>query len=118
MAPKFHEFVDRFLAWSKQQHRPKPRDLDGTNCNTLLRFFRGSWLDEITQGKVEDFKFARIGEATRNAKDGSTVSNASVNRALTTLKLLFHYAQKSGYAVTNPAKASHIFRREAGECAW
>jgi integrase len=101
--PKFREFVNKFLAWSNLQHRPKTRELHGTNCDTLLRFFSGSWLDEITQGMVEDFRFARIGEARRNAKDGSTVSNATVNRALTTLKLLFHYAQKSGYAITNPA---------------
>src|SRR5215472_2196726 len=49
LAPKFEEFVEKFLAWSKQQHRPKTRELHGTNCDTLLRFFRGFWLDEITQ---------------------------------------------------------------------
>jgi integrase len=104
LAPKFDEHVDKFLAWSKQQHRPKTRSLHGTNCDTLLRFFRGCWLDEITQGMVEDFKVARIGEARRNAKDGSTVSPATVNRALTTLKLLFHHAEKCGYAVLNPTR--------------
>lgn len=62
MAPKFEEHVEKFLAWSKQQHRPKTRDLHGTNCDTLLRFFRGCWLDEITSGMVEDFKLARTGE--------------------------------------------------------
>jgi hypothetical protein len=53
---------------------------------------------------AEDFKLARIGEPRRNANDGSTVSRATVNRALTTLKLLFHYAEKCGYAVLNPTK--------------
>src|ERR1700689_4924944 len=81
LAPKFEEFVERFLAWSKQQHRPKTRELHGKNCDTLLRFFRGNWLDEISQGMVEDFKLARVGEARRNARDGSTVSRATVNRA-------------------------------------
>ena len=104
LAPKFEEHVDKFLAWSTQQHRPKTRELHGTNCDTLLRFFRSCWLDEITQGMVEDFKLARIGEARKNAKDGSTVSQATVNRALTTLKLLYHYAEKCGYAVSNPTK--------------
>lgn len=104
LAPKFEEHVDKFLAWSKQQHRPKTRELHGTNCDTLLRFFRGCWLDEITQGMVEDFKLARIGETRRNAHDGSTVSRATVNRALTTLKLLFHHAEKCGYAVSNPTE--------------
>ena len=104
LAPKFEEHVDKFLAWSKQQHRAKTRDLHGINCDTLLRFFRGCWLDEINQGMVEDFKLARIGEARRNAKDGSTVAPATVNRALTTLKLLYHYAEKCGYAVSNPTR--------------
>jgi len=104
LAPKFEEHVDKFLAWSKQQHRPKTRELHETNCDTLLRFFRGCWLDEINQGMVEDFKLARIGEARRNAHDGSTIAPATVNRALTTLKLLYHYAEKCGYAVLNPTR--------------
>jgi integrase len=102
LAPKFEEQVEKFLAWSKQQHRPKTRELHGTNCDTLLRFFRGCWLDEITAGMVEDFKLARAGEERRNAKDGSIVAPATVNRALTTLKKLFHHAEKCGYVASNP----------------
>src|SRR5215472_11756052 len=45
LAPKFEEHVERFLEWSKQQHRPKTRELHGMNCDTLMRFFRGCWLD-------------------------------------------------------------------------
>src|SRR5271156_2779508 len=104
LAPKFEEHVEKFLAWSKQQHRPKTRELHGTNCDTLLRFFRGQWLDDITPVMVEDFKAARIGEARRNAKDGSTVAAATVNRAVTTLKLMYRYAEKSGFAVADPTR--------------
>jgi integrase len=114
LAPKFEEHVDKFLAWSKQQHRPKTRDLHGTNCDTLMRFFRGCWLDEINQGMVEDFKIARIRETRRNAKDGSTISNATVNRALTTLKLFYHYAEKCGYAVSNPTRGVEYLREGDG----
>ena len=46
-APRFEEHVEQFLEWSKRQHRAKTRELHGTNCDTLLRFFRGYWLDEI-----------------------------------------------------------------------
>lgn len=53
---------------------------------------------------VEDFKLARLQEERRNASDGSTVSNATVNRALTTLKLLYHHAERGGLAVANPTK--------------
>ncbi len=103
LAPKFEEHVEKFLAWSKQQHRPKTRELHGTNCDTLLRFFRGKWLDEITPGMVEDFKLARANEARRNVHDESQIriSPATVNRALTTLKKLFHHADND-YGIPNP----------------
>ena len=104
LAPKFEEHVDKFLEWSRSQHRPKTRELHGTNCDTLLRFFRGYWLDEVTTGMVEEFKLARSKEERKNAKDGSIVSPVTVNRALTTLKLLFRHAEKCGYGVSNPTK--------------
>ncbi len=114
MAPKFEEQVEKFPAWSKQQHKPKTRELHGTNCDTLLRFFRGCWLDEITAGMVEDFKLARAGEERRNAKDGSIVSPATVNRALTTLKKLFHHAEKDGYGLSNPTRGVEFLHEGSG----
>lgn len=103
-APKFEEHVEKFLEWSKSQHRVKTSELHGNNCHTLLRFFRGCFLDEITTGMVEDFKMARSKEERRNAKDGSIISPATVNRGLTTLKKLFHHAEKCGYGITNPVR--------------
>lgn len=114
LAPKFDEHLKKFLEWSTQQHRPKTRELHGTNCDTLLRFFRGCWLDEITPGMVEDFKLARAGEERRNAKDGSIVSPATVNRALTTLKKLFHHAEKCGYGLSNPTRGVEFLNEGAG----
>src|SRR5271170_4908997 len=67
-APKFDAFVDQFLEWSKQQHRPKTHELHSGNCKVLKRFFRGKWLDEITQKIVEEFK---IGLYPRKALGGS-----------------------------------------------
>lgn len=104
IAPKFEEHVDKFLEWSERQHRPKTRELHGTNCDTLLRFFRGYRLDEITQGMAEEFKVTRAKEERKIAKDGSIVSPATVNRALTTMKALYNHAEKSGYGVSNPTK--------------
>jgi integrase len=114
LAPKIEEHVEKFLSWSKQQHRPKTRELHGTNCDTLLRFFRGCWLDEITPGMVEDFKLTRAKEERRNAHDGSIVSPATVNRALTTLKKLFHHAEKCGYGVCNPTRGIEFLNEGPG----
>jgi integrase len=103
-APEFGAYVKTFLAWSKGQHRPKTHELHETNCNTLLRFFGGHWLDEINAGMVEEFKLARSRQQRRNAKDGSLISPATVNRALTTLKKLFNHAAKCGYEISNPVR--------------
>ncbi len=107
--PKFDEFSKQFLEWSLLQHRPKTHELHELNCKTLKRFFRGKYLDEITSEMVEDFKSARKQERIRWAKDRS-VTGATVNRALTTLKLLYHQAERSGYAVRNPVVGVSMFR--------
>ena len=112
LAPKFEEHVAKFLAWSKEQHRPKTHILHALNCTTLLRFVRGYWLDEITTGMVEDFKVARSREVSE--KTLRLVSPVTVNRALTTLKLMFHYAEKSGYVVVNPVRGVEFYSEGPG----
>jgi integrase len=107
--PRFDEYATQFLEWSKQQHRPKTYELHQLNCETLKRFFRGRYLDEITTEMVEDFKLARKQERIRWAKNRS-VGGATVNRALTTLKLLYHQAQRAGYTVRNPVAGVAMFR--------
>jgi integrase len=110
LAPKFEEYVEPFLMWSEQQHRPKTHGLHEWNCQTLKRFFGGKYLDEITSEMVEDFKSARKHEPRLGAKDGRLVTGATVNRALTTLKLMYHQAERSGYAVKNPVVGVSMFR--------
>ena len=87
--PQFDEAVKEFLVWSEQKHRPKTRALHKLNCDTLLRYFRKKWLDQITPDLVEEFRRQRQSEARKNASDGSRVAPATVNRALSTLRLLF-----------------------------
>lgn len=88
--PKFESAVEDFKTWSKVHHRPKTQELHELNCNTLLRYFRGKWVGTITPEMVEDFRQARLRETRRNANDGSTVSPATVNRALSTLRLIYN----------------------------
>ena len=110
VAPKFEEYLEEFLKWSEQQHRPKTYKLHKWNCKTLKRFFGGKYLDEITSEMVEDFKSARKGETRQKAKDGRQITGATVNRALTTLKLMFHQLERNGYAVKNPVVGVSMFR--------
>jgi integrase len=63
---------------------------------------------------IEDFKLARAGEERRNATDGSIISPATVNRALTTLKKLFHHAEKCGYGLSNPVRVVEFLNEGPG----
>ena len=109
LAPKFEDYVEQFLKWSEEQHKPKTHALHEWNIKTLKRFFNGKYLDEITTEMVEDFKAARKHETRLKAKDGRLVTGATVNRALTTLKLLCHQAERNGYAVKNPVVGVTMF---------
>ena len=109
-APKFGDFVERFLRMSEQQHRPKTYELHSGNCKVLKRFFRGEWLDEITQGMVEEFKVTRIQEKRWGKRKQIAVSGVTVNRALSALRLIFNYAERCGFQVSNPVKHVTFFR--------
>lgn len=111
--PKFDDFSKEFLEWSKQQHRPKTHELHSGNCKALKRFFRGKWLDEITQGMVEDFKLTRSQEKRWGEREEIPVSGVTVNRALSTLRLIYNYAERCGFRVSNPVKHV-VFFRETG----
>jgi site-specific recombinase XerD len=73
-------------------------------------FLRGKWLDEITQGMVEDFKLTRIQEKRCGERGETTVSGVTVNRALSTLRLIYNYAERCGYQVSKPVKHVTFFR--------
>jgi site-specific recombinase XerD len=115
VAPKFDEFAEQFLEWSKQQHRPKTQELHSGNCDTLKRFFRGKWMDEITHGMVEDFKLARIREKRWGEQKRIAVSAVTVNRALSTLRLMYNYAERCGFQVSNPVKHVEFFKETGRE---
>lgn len=110
LAPKFEDFVEQFLDWSGQQHKPKTHSLHDWNCKTLKRFFSGKYLDEITTEMVEDFKSARKREQRDKAKDSRLITGATVNRALTTMKLLYYQAERCDYVVKNPVVGVAMFQ--------
>ena len=64
---------------------------------------------------IEDFKLVRIVEERQNSKNGETVSPATVNRALTTLKLIFNRAAKDGSPISNPTNAVAFLEEGEGQ---
>jgi len=77
------------------------------NCKTLSRYFAAKWLDQITLEMVDQFRFMRLREERKNANDGSTVSHATVNRALATLRLIFHRVE-----LMSPTRKEMFFKEE------
>jgi integrase len=114
MAPKFDEFVSVFLKWSEHQHRPKTQELHSDNCETLKSYFSGKWMDEIIPGMVDDFKMGRLLEKRWGKRKERTVGNATVNRALSTLRLMFNYAERCGYFLRNPVKGIEFLDEGTG----
>jgi integrase len=109
-APKFSDFTQDFLEWSKEQHKPKTYQLHAWNTKTLKRFFDNKYLDEITTEMVEKFKSTRKHEVRQHAKDGRLITGTTVNRALETLKAMFYQAERMGYSVKNPVVGVSMFR--------
>src|SRR5215469_2682360 len=105
--PRFEDAVQQFLEWSRCKHRPKTHELHKMNCKTLSRYFAAKWLDQITLEMVDQFRFMRLREERKNANDGSTVSHATVNRALATLRLIFHRVE-----LMSPTRKEMFFKEE------
>lgn len=117
--PLLAEYVPKFLAWSKTLHRSVTHKLYRNNCETLVRFLGRKRLDEITRADVEDFMVGRAQESRRNVKGGKVrilegrVANATVNRAVTTLKLLYRKAQGAHPKLENPARGVELLPESA-----
>jgi len=107
--PRFIDAVHQFLEWSSFKHKPKTHESHRMHCETLKRFFPGKWVDQITPETVEQFRLSRLREKRRNAKDESTVSPTTVNRALETLRLIFNYLD-----MKSPTR-KEMFSREEGQ---
>jgi site-specific recombinase XerD len=120
--PLFEEYAEKFLACSKTSdsrgnwlvHRPATQVLHAENIKTLKRYFGGLRLDEITPAMIEDFKQRRIREPRRGGnwqrQNQGCVSGTTVNRALTTLSLLYERAaQESVWFGRNPARSVQHF---------
>jgi integrase len=112
--PLFEDYSVEFLRWSSINHRPATRELHGYNVDTLMRFFSGQRLDQITPGAIEDFKARRSQEKRRGGGwiSDETVSGVSVNRALTTMQALFALAIRSREygPLDNPVRHVRRFR--------
>jgi integrase len=122
--PILADYIPTFLAWSKTVHRPATHALHRANCAALERYFGKMRLDDINRAAVEAFMVARAREApvnvsvSRDSESGAvnretrtlegTVSPCTVNRAVTTLKLMYRKAAGAWPQLKNPASGVEL----------
>lgn len=111
--PSFSKFADRFMDWAKVNLEKSTVKLHGINIADLKRHFRGKLLTEIDTGDVEEFKIWRSNQLRKDGKDRA-VSPATVNRALTTLKRIYNYADALGINVRNPVRHVKFLKESPG----
>jgi integrase len=116
--PTLAGYAPRFLKWSETVHRKATHALHRSNLGVLARHLGTRRLDDIQRADVEDFMTERLKEPVVNSSwvkqpdgtralrshevAGRTISPVSVNRAVVTLKLLYHQAQGAWPELRNP----------------
>jgi len=111
--PSFSKFADQFLEWAKVNLEKSTVKLHRVNLADLKRFFRGKLLTEIDTGDVEEFKVWRSRQLRKNGKD-RLVTPATVNRALTTIKRIYSYADGLGINLRNPVHHVKFLKESPG----
>ncbi|HEV2418918.1 MAG TPA: site-specific integrase [Terriglobia bacterium] len=114
----FDQAAENFLAWSRAHHRAATTALHQNNLRALSRYFSGVPFAAVTRRAVEAFKLSRLQDRRRGfrwkspSESRRTVSVVTVNRALTTLKLMYALAVRSGEfpGLVNPAAQVVRFR--------
>lgn len=109
--PTFSQAVKDFLIWSKSEHREKANTQQGYqySCLSLIEFFKEQPLDKIEPQDVERYKIWRGKQPSKNQKntklklkDRATVSNATINRELACLRIIFNIYIKNDLLTRNP----------------
>ncbi|MSR83293.1 MAG: site-specific integrase, partial [Candidatus Latescibacteria bacterium] len=103
--------LEEFLPWSRAQHSAKHY----TRLTSILRvhlfpYFEGMHLHEITPKRIEDYKVMRSQGRCLAGKRTKLVNNATVNRELSCLKVLFRKAVEWGRLEQDPAEKVRIFK--------
>lgn len=115
-SPLFPDAVSAFLRWAQDNRRSWTRDQH--LVKSLLTFFQGKRLNEVTRWLVQKYKHERL----QTMIHGRSLAPATVNRELSTLRRIFNLAIEWGQAVENPAarfkalpeppRQEHIFTPE------
>jgi len=109
--PLFEEYVEIFLQRIEQPLAQNTIDLHNNSLKFLRKRFKGKFLDQITKSMIEDYKTSRARDLKKGSKT-QTVSPATVNRELGTLKKILNMAVDDGLLWKSPARKVQPFPEE------
>jgi integrase len=98
----WHVAVEKFRAWAKINVKPNTQRMYENSLKVLAPYFEAYTLDKITAPMVEMFKSSRMSQAKTIQKGNKriatdkTITPATVNRDLATLKRLFSLSEEWG----------------------
>lgn len=110
--PRLSELADRFIGWAEVNLSPATVVLHKVNVASLKKFFGGRLVTEIDAESVEKFKVWRASQKRKDADRNITA--ATVNRALTTLKRIYSYADSIDLALRNPVRRVKYLKESPG----
>ena len=102
---------EEFLPWSKMQHSANHSlRLQFALKVHLVPFFKGFCLNEITPKMIEDYKRMRHHGSYQRGKKSTPVSEATINREICCLKVVFRKAVEWERLEDSPAKKVKTFK--------
>jgi integrase len=107
----FEEYVKTFLKRIELPLAQNTVDLHNNSLKFILRQFKGKFLDEISKKMIEDYKTGRAKDLKKGSKT-QTVSPATVNRELGTLKKILNMAVDDELITISPARKVQPFPEE------
>ena len=108
---KFNVFAQEYLNVHSKQHK-KTWKTDSFHIKDLGEFFNGKFLYEITAQDVERFKMERSKQKIGTSE--KTISPATINRQLGTLRGLLNKAVAWGKLQSSPMKSVQFLKEPAG----
>jgi len=103
--------LEEYLPWSEVNHSAKHHRLQESIVRVqLIPYFSGRHLHEITPKLIDDYIAQRIRGHYLKGKQRRAVKEATVNRDIACLKILFRKAVEWGKADTSPARGIKTFK--------
>jgi integrase len=98
----FDDFAEEYLEYAQANKRDSSARRNVTSINMLKKHFKGMPLRSIHPVSIEQYKLKRQAGEIEGKKKRGSVSPATINRDLDTLRNMLGKAVKWGYLISNP----------------